>query len=201
MKKTFGPMVTAIREEKGLLLQDLADSLPDRKSVAYLSQIERQSSQTMPGAEIGRAIIKALKVDAATRARLEQALKHDLESHQVERLFPSSNLLETFFTDTRMSVAAIAANLIEDGKPRSRQIVQVWKNGVQLPTPQAAKALMAEFRKVGITEEAANAYLRAHLHDSVFYSKDLAHLTAPQRQRIADCAVSTVFGVPAGAKN
>ena len=190
--KTFGPLVTKIREEKGMLMQDLADQI--ETSRAYLSQIERTNSQTMPSREVAEKIIAALQVDRKQAKELRDALEHDLETHQIERVYPSSKLLEDFFASTPLSVQAAADRLKDErGKRRSRQIVQVWKNGLQLPPPQAVASLIALFRNAGIPEARLQQYAEAHLYDAVFHSKDLAHIPPMRRRRIAECAVSIQF--------
>lgn len=190
---TFGELVKEIRKEKGWLLMDIAEKVG--KSVAYISQIERPTSQTIPSKEVGELIIRALGVDAKTRAKLKHALEYDLEHHVVERIFPSSKKLEDFFDETKLSVAAVADQLKDErGNSRSRQIVQVWKNGLQLPMPQTVPDLMKVFRKAGISENRIKEYEDAHLYDTVYFSRDISHFKPSQKEALARTAVKIVNG-------
>ena len=71
--KTFGQQVREIREQKGIMLQELASEVG--KSDAYLSQIENPRSGTPPSEEAGELIIQALGVDSATQEKLKKALE------------------------------------------------------------------------------------------------------------------------------
>ncbi len=186
--KTFGELVKEIRLAKGMLQQDLADKVD--KSVAYISQIERTTSQTPPSEEVGRNIIEKLEVDAATRARLEKTLKKTIQEHKVERVYDSSLLLEEFFKDAKMSVEQVANRMIgKNGERRSRQIVQVWKNGLQLPTQEAIEGLTQVFQDAGISDERLKDYSRQHLYDSVYHNSTFSHFTEKQKRAIAEAAV------------
>lgn len=201
--KTFGQLIKELREEKGWMLQELAGWIG--KSIAYVSQIERDNSPTIASEETAERIIDAFrkhaKIDELTVKKLEKAYRRDLKTHVVERIFPSSTLLEQFFADTRLSVGAVASRMTDEtGRPRSRQIVQVWKNGVQMPTHEAAQDLARVFVNAGITSSRVDDYLKMHLFDSVFASRDIAHFSAAQKQSVADCAVQAFFGAPMSAK-
>jgi transcriptional regulator with XRE-family HTH domain len=191
--KTFGQRVKEIRMENGLLLQDLAAMVG--KTPAYISQIERPDSGTPPSEEVGLEIIKRLKVDVETKAELKELLYRTIESHKVARLFESSLLLEQLFQDTRLPVGEVANRMSElEGKPRSRQIVQVWKNGVQLPTHDAAIHICRVFASAGIKQDRLDEYRRRHLYDLVYSSKDIEHFTKRQKHLLAQCAVEIEAG-------
>lgn len=191
--KTFGELVREIREQKGTLLQDLAYAVG--KSVAYLSQIERPTSGTPPSEEVGQSIIEKLGVDAATRAKLDKALKETIRRHKVKRIYNSSLLLERFFEDAKMSVEQGANKMTgKSGVPRSRQIVQVWKQGLQLPTHETANDLMQVFRDAGVSNDQLREYLRSRLYDSVYHNSTFSHFTEKQKKAIAECAVQIAEG-------
>jgi transcriptional regulator with XRE-family HTH domain len=191
--KTFGQLVRELREKRGWLVQDLAAKC--QVSGAYISQIENPHSGTVASIETGQRIINELELDIATTTKLLKALERTAREHKVERVYPSSLLLENFFDLSGLSVAAVAGRLVgANGQSRSRQIVQVWKNGLQLPTPEAAHDLVHVFEEAGISGNDLKEYSKAHLRDTVYFSKDIAHLTDDERTALAACAVSIVEG-------
>ena len=69
-------------------------------------------------------------------------------------MYDSSLLLELFFKDTHLSVEQVAKRMTgKTGERRSRQIVQVWKNGLQLPTPKAVDVLISVFGEAGVSDD------------------------------------------------
>ena len=191
--KTFGQQVREIREQKGIMLQELASEVG--KSDAYLSQIENPRSGTPPSEEAGELIIQALGVDSATQEKLKKALERTIREHKVERMYDSSLLLELFFKDTHLSVEQVAKRMTgKTGERRSRQIVQVWKNGLQLPTPKAVDVLISVFGEAGVSDDLLKEYRRKHVFDTVYFSKDIAHFSEKQKVTLAECAIKILDG-------
>ena len=126
---TFGSMVKSIRETRHIRLKDLANKLG--KTEGYLSQLESNNPaiQTAPNEQVGKQIIKELRVDALTRAKLLEALEHDLQHHRVKAIYPSAKLWHDMITDEHLTPAEIAKNLIGVGRSGKRRSGKSCKLG------------------------------------------------------------------------
>lgn len=190
--KEFKALVKEAREKKNLMMMDLAANI--KVSVAYVSQIENENSPVLPGEDVATRLITELAANPAHHKQLETAYKRAVSKRKVERIFPSSEILEELLGMTGLSANQIRQRLkTDEGEKRSRQSVQVWKQGLLLPGIQAATDLMAVLREENISEKNIIRYMKARLYDAVYFSSAIEHISEENRQQIAAYAVSVEY--------